>query len=272
MTEKQQAYFETFPARYPELHGQVALITGAGRRIGLGIATRLAREGMSLVMGGLDAAELADAVAGLRACGVEAQGVPGDLSDPTVIDALFTAASTYGRLDLLVNNAADLRRARAEDLTPELIDAQLSINIRVPMLLSLRALDLMRPARSGSIVNITSVGGLRAQHPGLPYGMTKGALEALTRNLAADLGEYNIRVNAVAPGWTPTPPDEPDADYDAYIAGTNPNIPLRRPGSAADIGAAVAFLASSDAAYVTGHTLVVDGGLVAQLHPPENPI
>lgn len=267
-----KAFYETLPARYPELRGQVAIITGAGRRIGLGIAARLAKEGMRLVMGGLNAEELAAAVDTLRSLGAEIRDVAGDVRDPAVLDALFAAANDYGRLDLLVNNAADLRRFKLEKLTEQLIDDQIAVNIRAPMLASLRAVEMMKAAGSGSIVNITSVGGIRAQYPGLPYGMTKGALEMFTRNLAIDAGEHGIRVNAIAPGWTPPPQDEPDEGYRNYLADVSKLVPLHRPGTMADMAAAVAYLASPDAAYVTGHTLVVDGGITAQLHPPQYPI
>jgi NAD(P)-dependent dehydrogenase (short-subunit alcohol dehydrogenase family) len=265
-----RATFEQMPARYPELRGKVAVVTGAGRGIGQGIAGRLAREGMRVVVAGLDAAEVAATADGLDACGAEALAAPGDLRDPAVIEALFEQTiGAFGALHLLVNNAADLRRVRAADLTPELIEDQLAVNVRAPLLCAAKALALMRAG--SSIVNVTSVGGLRAQLPGLPYGMTKGALESLTRNLATDAGEYGVRVNAVAPGWTP-PASDGSAEFEDYLRAMSPYVPLRRPGSAADVAAAVAFLASDDAAYVTGHTLVVDGGLVAQLHPPEHPI
>jgi glucose 1-dehydrogenase len=261
--------FRSAPARYPELRGKVAIVTGASRGIGAGIAARLAREGMRLVISGLDQAEVESTAALLQAEGVEVTLVSGDLRDESAVEALFARAlDAYGTLHLLVNNAADLRRIRSEDLTGALIDDQIAVNIRAPLLASLRAAAIMRAGEGGSIVNISSVGGLRAQLPGLPYGITKGALDALTRNLAIDLGASGVRVNAVAPGWTPTNLTAHDADY---LRDVSAYIPLRKPGTAEDIGAMVAFLASPDARYITGQTIYVDGGLTAQLHPPEQP-
>lgn len=128
----------------------------------------------------------------------------------------------------------------------------------------------MQPGQASSIINISSVGGQRAHLPGLPYDMTKGALEAMTRAMALDLAKDGIRVNAVAPGatrgWRTPPPD--DARFKAICA----RIPLGRFGSDQDVAAMVAFLASADADYVTGQVFAVDGGISAQLSPPGQPI
>lgn len=263
--------YRAAPARYPELRGKVAIVTGASRAIGAGIAARLAREGMRLVITGLDAAETEKAAAALRGEGVEVIGVSGNLSDTAVIDRIFERAeATYGaQLHLLVNNAADLRRVRADRLDQQLIDDQLAVNIRAPMLCAMRATALMRPQREGSIINITSVGGIRAHLPGLPYGMAKGALDSFTRVLGVDLAEAGIRVNAVAPGFIPRIRNEKDV---AFVENASQMIPMRKHGLPEDIGAMVAFLASSDAAYITAQVFYVDGGLSAQLHPPDQPI
>lgn len=255
------------PARYPELSGKVAIVTGSSRGIGAGIAARLAKEGMLVVITGLDAAETDDTVSALHEVGSRATAVSGDLSDDTLIDALFEhTLTTYGQLDLLVNNAADLRRFRARDVNRSVIDAQLAVNLRAPLMLSLRAASVI--GSGGSIINISSVGGARPHLPGMPYDIAKGALDALTRTLAIDLGEYGIRVNGVAPGFTPTT----TVDNANYLREMSDYIPLRAPGHVEDIAAAVAFLASPDAGYITGQTIYVDGGLSTQLHPPEHPI
>ncbi|MCU0512987.1 MAG: SDR family oxidoreductase [Anaerolineae bacterium] len=263
--------YAQLPRRYAELAGGGAIVTGASRGIGLGIAARLAREGMQVVLCGLEADELAAAAAALRGQGGTVTALPGDLTRPDDLAAVVPAAlAACGRVDVLVNNAADIRRARLAHLPPDWLEQQWALNTRAPLLLCQQVMPTMRRQGHGVIVNISSVGGQRAQLPGLPYGLTKGALDALTRNLAMDLGEYGIRVNAVAPGWTPMNLD-PVADAD-YLDGTAAYLSLRRPGTPQDIGAAVAFLASDDAAYITGQVLAVDGGLSAQLHPPQQPI
>lgn len=261
--------YQAAPARYPELRGQVAIVTGSSRGIGAGIAARLAREGMQVVITGLESEEVESAAAALRSVGADVLAVAGDLRQEDTINRLFKrTVAVYGGLHALVNNAADLQRVRATDLETAFLDSQLAINVRAPTLCALRAAAIMRETGGGNIVNISSVGGLRAHLPGLPYGMTKGALDALTRVLAVDLGEYGIRVNGVAPGWTPMNLTD-DADY---IRDTSAKVPLRKPGRPEDIGAAVAFLLSPDAAYITGQTIYVDGGLTTQLHPQESPI
>ncbi len=259
------------PRRYVELMGRCAVVTGASRGIGLGIASRLAREGMRVLLCGLDVEEVEEASMTLRGLDGNVIGIAGDLTvSEAVADIIPTAIKTFGRVDVLVNNAADIRRARLEDLPPDWIERQWAINVRTPLLLSQAVAPIMRQQGGGVIVNISSVGGQRAQLPGLPYGMTKGALDALTRNLAMDLGEYRIRVNAVAPGWTPMNLD-PVADA-SYLDSTSAYLSIRRPGSPQDIGSMVAFLASDDATYITGQVIAVDGGLSAQLHPPQLPI
>jgi 3-oxoacyl-[acyl-carrier protein] reductase len=266
--------FQKMPIRYPELAGEVALVTGANRGIGAAIAVRLAREGMRVMMGGLEADELDAAVQELRALGADVEGVAGNLVEPGAAEALFDKTiERFGGLYLLVNNAADLRRTYIEKLSWQLIDDQMYVNSRVPLLLSMRAAEVMKAAGKGNMVNISSVGGLRAHLPGLPYSMNKAALDAMTRSLAVELGAQGIRVNAIGPGFTPSRGDpETDPEYAAMLAHQSKMIPLQKPCKPEDIGAMTAFLASDDAACVTGQTIYVDGGLVTQLHPPGQPI
>lgn len=253
--------------RYPELGGRVAVVTGAAKGIGEGIARRLVAEGMRVVAADIDGDGLDRTVAELRSGGGAVLAVRGDLSRTDAIDRLFRATvDAYGGVDLLVNNAADLRRSRVLTEHDDLLDLQLATNVRGPYLCSQRAAVLMRAAGGGSIVNISSVGALRAHHRGMPYDVTKGAVNAMTLAMAVDLGEHGIRVNAVGPGVTHTHLSErrPDPEADRETAH---RIPLRRPGTVDDVAAVVAFLASDEAAYVTGQVLYVDGGITAQLSP-----
>lgn len=261
--------YTTIRPRYPELAGRVALITGSSLGIGQGIALRLAREGMRVVIHGVEETAIAETVAGLTALGAEAVGIHADFNQPDGVAQLFAAlAEHHTGLDVLVNNAADLRRTTFAQATAALLDTQIAVNIRAPYLCALQAAPLM--SAGASIINISSVGGLRAHWVGLPYDVTKGAIDAMTRAMALELAGAGIRVNAIAPGAVrgrKTPP--PDH---ASVRDQMARIPLGRMGTALEIGASTAFLASEDAAYITGHVLFVDGGITAQLSPPGQPI
>ncbi len=261
--------FESIRPRYPELKDQVALVTGSGRGIGKGIALRLAREGMKVVIHGLDPKEVEGTTAEFKAFGVETVGVAADFSKDDAVDQVFQVMlDTFGTVDLLVNNAADLRRKTTFE-ADDLLDHQLAVNLRAPYLCARRAAEIMRPKQSGSIVNISSVGGVRAHWSGLPYDVTKGGIDMLTKAMGIDLAREGIRMNAIAPGAIlndRTPQSDPG------IQKLSERIPLLRFGTPLEIGAVVAFLASDDASYIAGHILYVDGGLTAQLSPYPAPI
>jgi 3-oxoacyl-[acyl-carrier protein] reductase len=258
--------------RYPEFEGQVAIVTGSSRGIGKGTAIRLAREGMKVVINSRDAEAVQTTAAELGALGVEALAIPGDVGRDDDVDRLFNETlAAWGKVDLVVNNAADLGRVPFFEVSRAMFDGQLLSNIRGPWLCSRRAAEAMRAAGRGSIIHISSVGGLRAHWPGLPYDMTKGAIDAMTRSMALELSEYGIRVNAIAPGpilnerWAARMSSER-----AQEAARR--VPLARFGYPEEIGAAVAFLHSSDATYITGQIIYVDGGLTAQLSPRGQPV
>jgi len=262
--------FESIRPRYPELKDQVALITGSCRGIGKGIALRLAREGMKVVIHGLDQGEVDATVGELKDCGAQVVGLQADFSDNAAVDRLFqTTLDSFGTVDLLVNNAADLRRAHLYD-ADTLLDHQLAVNLRAPYVCARRAAEIMHPHKRGSIVNISSVGGLRAHWAGLPYDVTKGGIDAMTRAMALDLAQDGIRMNGVAPGAIRVERTPPEAT--PGIQAVSERIPLGRFGSVLEIGAAVAFLASDDASYIIGQIIYVDGGITSQLSPPNQPI
>jgi NAD(P)-dependent dehydrogenase (short-subunit alcohol dehydrogenase family) len=258
--------------RYPELAGRVAVVTGSYRGIGQGIAIRLAREGMKVVVAGRNAEGVAQTACDLQALGAQALGISGDLSLSTGIEELIgRAVAAWGSVDVLVNNAADLRRPPILENDEALLDIHLATNIRAPFLLSLRVAHLMREqGRKGSIVNISSVGGFRAHIPGMPYDMTKGAIDAITRGMGVELAPYGIRVNAVAPGATG---GELPAEIEARPRYEGEKrMPIRRVSGVLEQAAAVAFLVSDEASYIVGQTLYVDGGLTAQLSPAIAPV
>lgn len=260
--------YQSIRPRYPELSGQVAIVTGAGKGIGKGIALRLGREGMKVVVNARSA-DTVERVAGeLAQLGIQALAVPADIGQAAGVDRLFEqTVKTFGSVDLLVNNAANLHRVFFSNVDEAMLDEELATNVKGPFLCSKRAVEIMKPKGAGSIVHISSVGGLRAHYPGLPYDATKGALDAMTRVMGIELIEFGVRVNAVAPGAIYTehrlPLDDPRMRAYAKL------IPANRLGLPLEIGATVAFLASEDAAYIVGQTLYVDGGITAQLSPSQ---
>ena len=262
--------YAAIPARYPELKGQVAIVTGSGRGIGKGIAARLAKEGMKVVVNGLEADQVNAVAESLAAQGAETLAVPGNLAETSDINTLFgRALATFGTVDLLVNNAADLRRMPYPQVSQELIDYQLLVNVRAPMLCAQQAGEIMRAKGSGNIINVTTPGAVRAHLPGLPYDATKGAMDSFTRALAVEYMPDGVRVNGLAPGWANTNDQSPDSEqYQAVSA----RIPAGRPVDVLELAAAVAFLASPDAAYIVGQIFYVDGGVTAQMSPPGQPI
>lgn len=266
-----RSLYESIHPRYPELSGQVAIVTGSSRGIGKGIAIRLAREGMKVVINGRTPETVEATTAELRGLGADALAVVADVGQTEDINRLFAETlQTFGSVELLVNNAANVKRVHFFEVDEALLDAQLTDNIKGPYLCAFRAAEAMRESgREGNIIHISSVGGLIAHWRGLPYDVSKGALDAMTRSMALELAEYGIRVNAIAPGATRT--ERSLAVNDERLEAYAQRIPISRLGTPLEIGAAVAFLASPDAAYITGQVLYVDGGLTVQLGTREQP-
>jgi NAD(P)-dependent dehydrogenase (short-subunit alcohol dehydrogenase family) len=259
--------YQSMTPRYPELKGQVAVVTGAAQGIGRGIAIRLAREGMRVVLADKKKEVLASTTDALLQLGATVLEFLGDLSQSANIKQLFDRTiETFKTVHLLVNNAADLQRKRLLDAHEALLDYQLVNNIRGPYLCSYHAAKIMRAAGRGNIIHISSVGAIRAHLEGFPYDVTKGAINAMTRAMAIDLAEYNIRVNAIGPGVIRS--YRTPAIENPNVQEIITRIPLQRSGTVSDIGSLVAFLASEEASYVTGQVIYVDGGITAQLSPP----
>ena len=237
------------------LEGRIALVTGAARGLGFAIAQRLVRAGASVWLNGRDRAALDDAADRI---GSDARVLAFDIGDDDATAAAFEALAEDG-LDILVNNVGQRDRRSLAQLRREDMAALLATNLVAPFDLARRAVPLMEARGYGRIVNITSIAAEIARGDVL-YTASKGGLAALTRAFAAELGGTGITVNAVAPGYFATEANE-EMSTDAGIAQhLERRTSLGRWGDPGEIGGAVAFLASPEASYITGHTLAVDGG------------
>ena len=237
------------------LEGRIALVTGAARGLGFAIAQRLVRAGASVWLNGRDRAVLGDAADRI---GGDARVLAFDIGDDDATAAAFETLAEDG-LDILVNNVGQRDRRSLAQLRREDMAAMLATNLVAPFDLARRAVPLMEARGYGRIVNITSIAAEIARGDIL-YTASKGGLAALTRAFAAELGSTGITVNAVAPGYFATEANEEMSTDPGIAQHLERRTSLGRWGDPGEIGGAVAFLASPEASYITGHTLAVDGG------------
>ena len=249
-----------------DLTGMTALVTGASGGIGSAIARALARQGARLALSGSNAAKLRafrdelDSVKSPHAPRDEHVAITCDLSDPQDVEKLVPAAvDTLGKLDILVNNAGITRDNLAMRMKDEEWQDVIRVNLEAAFRLMRAAARPMMKARFGRIVTITSVVGATGNPGQVNYAAAKGGLTAMSKSLAQELASRGITVNCVAPGFIRTAMTDtlPDAQKEAL----NARIPVARMGEGEEIGAAVAYLASREAGYVTGQTLHVNGGM-----------
>jgi len=267
MNGESHYFTEAVSARFPDLEGRTAIVTGTSRGIGCGIAAFLGRQNMKLVLAARSEAKGNAFREQLSARGVDALWVTADLADFAEAEKVFRAAvERFGHIDLLVNNAARMGSVDFLKLDAEECGASIERNARILCGLSHYVAGHMAGRRQGVIVNISSVGGLRSHRRMSGYDASKGTMNALTRAMALDLAPYGIRVNAVAPGATQARPPTPKEK--TFRKEQSSGIPLGRVATPEEIGAAVAFLASDAASYITGQIICVDGGLTVQLTPP----
>ena len=255
-----------------KLEGRAAIVTGAASGIGRATALALAAEGARVLVADLDAAGAETVVAEITEAGGEARAQAADVADERSVSAMVAAAvDAFGRLDILHNNAAAsdpaimARDLELTEMDVDVWDQTLAVNLRGPMLGCKHAIPHMLASGGGAIVNTSSASGLVGDLTRAAYGASKAGLDSLTRYVATQYGKRGIRCNSIAPGVIATPALEanvPSEQLEIYLRShLTPRL-----GRPEDIAAAVVYLVSDDAAYVTGQTISVDGGLLAH-HP-----
>jgi NAD(P)-dependent dehydrogenase (short-subunit alcohol dehydrogenase family) len=243
-----------------KLQGKVSIVTGAARGIGLAIARRLAREGSSIVVADLDPQGCERVALELNEMGVDALSLAVDITgEEARAHMVKTALQVYGHVDILVNNAGIMNRVPLLDVTPEVWHRTMQVNLDAAFFCAQAVLPTMRDQQWGRIINITSMSARTGGQASPPhYAVSKTGMVGMTRSLARVVGAWGVTVNAIAPGIIDTDmiADWPPETTKWWLE----QIPLHRLGTTEDVAAAAAFLASDDAAYITGTTLDVNGG------------
>ena len=245
-----------------DLTGKVAIVTGASRGLGQTFARALARAGADLVITSRSIEALTSFQAEIESMGRRVVPLALDVrSEESIRTMVSAAAAAYPRLDILVNNAGCNVRKRAADVTWDDWNLVLDTNLRGAFFVAQSVAREMIPHGRGRIINIGSVTSVMGFAGLGPYGASRGGIRQLTMSLADDWGPYGITVNCLAPGWFKTDQNKVMYDDPAWVAYLVDRIPLKRPGRPTDLEGPIVFLASDESEYITGQTLLVDGGI-----------
>ncbi len=248
------------------LTGKIAIVTGAGLGIGAAIAERFAREGAHVIVTDINGETAAGTVTRINAAGGKAESMLVDVCKGQDVNAMFRRVEQdHGRADVLVNNAGILVRGEVRTLTDAEWTKLRDVNIDGVFRLSRDSLPLLRKSKNGSIINISSIMSNRGLRPLAAYTMTKGAVTALTKGLAVEYAPFNVRVNAISPGYVETAITDRMLRLPQARKMLTDKTPMGRLGTPEDMTGAAVFFASDDSLYCTGADLLVDGGMAAGL-------
>ena len=244
------------------LEDRIAIVTGAARGLGRGLAQGLAGEGANVAVADVNLAGAEDTAAKIRSLGRESLALQVNVTQIDQIDQMVErVVEAFGRIDILINNAGLIQRALFLETTEEEYDKVLDVNLKGVFFCAQRVARVMARQGRGKLVNISSTSGFVSGGKMAPYEVSKAGVRMLTVSLAAELAPYNINVNAIAPGMVTT-----ERTLEAFVSEeiwqqrARDTVPLKRPGYPEDLVGAAVFLSSDESDYVTGHTLVIDGG------------
>ncbi len=245
-----------------DLHGKTAIVTGAGRGIGKALARGLAEAGANIAAVARTAADLEETIAEVKELGVRAHAIQADLTESGAAERIVSETVDHlGGLHILVNNAGMNIRSKALDVTEEEWDRVVDLDLKATFFLTQAAGRYMVDQRYGRIVNIASVGGLVALRTGVAYGASKAGVVHMTRVLTLEWSRQGVCINTIAPWYFRTPLTEKLLDDPQYVEEILSRTPMGRVGNMEDLIGPTIFLASDAAAYISGQTIAVDGGM-----------
>ncbi|MCI5593005.1 MAG: SDR family oxidoreductase [Clostridiales bacterium] len=249
------------------LEGKVAIVTGGAQGIGKGIVERYVKENAKVAIFDIDKDMLEATEAEMKSMGGDVITFTVDvLSKEQIFNAVNAVADKWGHIDILVNDAGICPWADFLEIPEEDWDKVMGINLKGYFLMSQAVGRIMSKQKDGgSIIHMSSVNGLAAEAQIAHYNVSKGGINMLTMSMALELAKYNIRVNAICPGFIDTRLNRSDIENEEWLKESLKTIPMGRVGKPSDIASAAFFLASDDSAYITGHLLVVDGGQIIKL-------